>query len=100
MHSIYEDKARQSCCLPHLQAYVVMDDWIFYLTGVNSTRLFVARPSLVSLLAARFEKPKPFVVSRLGSNLTREKVVFLKKTSFQCSYTAIFNPCFFPGAQL
>jgi hypothetical protein len=44
-----------------------MDDWIFYLTGVNSTRLFVAQPSLISLLAARFEKPKPFVVSRLGS---------------------------------
>ena len=53
--------------LPHLQIHMVMDDWIFYLTGVNSTRLFLARPSLVSLLAAGFVKPKPFVVSRLGS---------------------------------
>jgi hypothetical protein len=53
--------------LPHPQVQMVMDDWIFYLTGVNSTRLFLARPSFVLLLAAGFVKPKPFVVKRLRS---------------------------------
>jgi hypothetical protein len=56
-----------SNALPHLHACVVMDDRIIYLTGVNSTRLFLARPSLVSLPAAGFVIPKPFVVSRSGS---------------------------------
>jgi len=53
--------------LPHLQTNTVTDDWIFYLTGVNSTRRFLARPSSVSLLAAGFVNPKPFIVSRLAS---------------------------------
>ena len=35
-----------------------------YLTGVNVTLRFLARPSLVSLLAAGFVTPKPLVVSR------------------------------------
>ena len=53
--------------LPHLTTNTVTDDWIFYLTRVNSTRRFLARPSSVSLLAAGFVIPKPVIVSRLAS---------------------------------
>jgi hypothetical protein len=59
--------------LPHLQTNTIMDDWIFYSTGVNSTLRFLARPSRVSVLAAGFVDPKPFIVSRLGSIPLRMK---------------------------
>ena len=43
--------------LPHLKMHLVKDGCVGYLTIVNSTLLFLARPSLVSLLATGLVNP-------------------------------------------